>query len=351
MAGQAEVGALVEPGGDERVVRQREQRRGDGGRAAADPAADVAAGARHAVGAQRGVAGLLGERRVAGQAASAVAGGELVLGLGEQAGRRGGAVQRAVPLADLFGVAARALPRGERRLGGRERRRRRALWRDRPAEHGHLVGVAQAGPDGGGERPGAIGGDRLGRQAAAIDAAGERDDVIGERPDVGVGQRAREARHRGAGQAGRDAGGGGAAVGLARPARAAGAARCSDRRAARAARTSSARGRRQRARGTRGSPWSATARRRARGSGGGGSPRSIGGTTGSPVTAAGANARTTSITSSSWSAVSAANAGIAVPGAPSEIVARTSSSLAGRPTGTDRHFISPRVNARGAGHT
>ena len=87
VAGQAEVGALVEAGGDERVVGQGQQGRRDVGRAAADPGADVAAGARHAVGAQRGVGGLLGERRVAGEAARAVGGGQLVLGLGEQAGR------------------------------------------------------------------------------------------------------------------------------------------------------------------------------------------------------------------------------------------------------------------------
>jgi hypothetical protein len=87
------------------------------------------------------------------------------------------------------------------------------------------------------------------------------------------------------------------------------------------------------------------------GSGGGGSPSSIGGEAASAAaTAAGANARTTPITSSCCSGVSAANAGIAVPGAPSAIVARTSSSLAGCPTETERHFISPRVNARGPGH-
>ena len=176
----------------------------------------------------------------------------------------------------------------------------------------------------------------------------ERDDAIGERPEIGVRELTRVAGHRRAGQAGRDRPRGGAASIRGRSTVVAGAG------VAPAARSMSRLGELQPRDHRRGRPRhgvprrsqaASTARRRVVAFPGGSVPSAIGRLT----APAGPNPRTIAISSPISASLSTpANPGIDVPRAPNRSVARRSSSVGAAPNGVDRHSNAPRVKSRGS---
>src|SRR5262249_8891844 len=141
MAADAEVGAFVDAELGERIAGEREQTGAAVfGWARALPVAQVTGGAVDPLLAQRRIVErgigrqLLSQRSVAALAAldefAAAAVGLDGQELSDQAGRTGAGVQRAAPIARLFGVAARALLGAERGLRGRKIGGYRALRRN-----------------------------------------------------------------------------------------------------------------------------------------------------------------------------------------------------------------------------